>query len=89
MNGRVAVPYLADHSAIALSRLRSLSVRVGRWVRGRSAAPVVEHSTPTILGHVFHYLTAAISVAVKMATGARNLIAQARFYRSARGHLMQ
>src|SRR5439155_23621030 len=68
MNGRVEGSYLTDHSAIALRCLRSLSVRVDRWVRGRSSAPVVEHSTPTILGHISYDLSAAIGVTIKMPT---------------------
>src|SRR5437762_13325844 len=77
---RVQMPDLLDHSGVASRCHLSPSVHVGRWIRTGSSAPEIEHATPTILGHVLHYLSAAISVAVNMAAGTRNLIAQTRFY---------
>src|SRR5439155_23463501 len=56
MNGRVEGSYLTDHSAVTLGRRLSLSVRIGQRICGGSATPVVEHSTPTILGHVSYDL---------------------------------
>src|SRR5439155_13280276 len=89
MNGRVQVPDLADHSAVTLGRRLSLSVRIGQRICGGSATPVVEHSTPTILGHVSYDLRAAIGVTIKMPTRARDLIAQARLHGHIRRQLMK
>jgi len=89
MNGRVQVPDLADHSAVTLGRRLSLSVRIGQRICGGSATPVVEHSTPTIFGHVSYDLSAAIGVTIKMPTRARDLIAQARLHRGLGSQLMK
>src|SRR5687767_4865485 len=71
------MPHAADCARIAIGDSRAVTAFVSPRVRGRSSAPVVKNTAPTILWQLANKFVAAIGVTIQVAACANDLIAQA------------